>query len=337
MRFLALILSLLLPLNLFAQVGTTQIQTDTVVIGKPTNVNKVIQFKKSGSGSQPAIRYGQGTASLEFSNDGSSFEPFAAGIPSGAVMAFAMSVCPTGWLAADGSAVSRATEATLFANIRTAFGAGDGSTTFNLPLLQGVFIRGATLTASSSRDPGSGNRGEAVPGTFNVSNAETTNGSPTITVSDTSGLAPGQTVTGTNIPGGSYIRSIDSATTFRIGNQSNSAYVNATGSGTGITLTVAKSASGNYLGSFQGHAFQTHNHSVNDPGHRHTVYAELDGNAGQPPARRITPSSASGNVFSDYSSTGITIQNAAASGTFSQTSTDETRPVNLALLYCIKR
>lgn len=337
MRFLALILSLLLPLNLFAQVGTTQIQTDTVVIGKPTNVNKVIQFKKSGAGLQPAIRYGQGTASLEFSNDGSSFEPFAAGIPSGAVMAFAMSVCPTGWLAADGSAVSRATEATLFANIRTAFGAGDGSTTFNLPLLQGVFIRGATLTASISRDADSANRGEAVPGTFNISNAETANGSPTITVSDTSGLAPGQTVTGTNIPGGSFIRSIDSATTFRIGNQSNSAYVNATGSGTGITLTVAKSASGNYLGSFQGHAFQTHNHSVNDPGHSHIVYGTADGNSGQPTIQRTRPTTGNLNYNTSSSYTGISILNEAASGPYSQPSTGETRPVNLALLYCIKR
>ena len=335
MRFVALILSFLVPLQLFAQVGTTQIQTDTVVIGKPTNVNKTIQFKKSGSGSQPAIRYGSGTASLEFSNDGASFEPFAAGIPAGAVMAFAMSVCPNGWLAADGSAVSRATEATLFANIRTAFGAGDGSTTFNLPLLQGVFIRGATLTAANTRDADSANRGEVVPGTFNVSNAETTNGSPTITVSDTSGLAPGQTVTGTNIPGGSYVRSIDSATTFRIGNQSNSAYVNATGSGTGITLTVAKSASGNYLGSFQGHAFQTHTHTQNSHFHTQQVTTGAGASIASPYSASYTASAQASAIVTQSAT--ATNNNAAASGTFSQPSTAETRPVNLALLYCIKR
>jgi phage-related tail fiber protein len=37
------------------------------------------------------------------------------------------------WLRADGAAVSRTTYATLFSLIGTNFGAGDGSTTFNLP------------------------------------------------------------------------------------------------------------------------------------------------------------------------------------------------------------
>lgn len=62
-------------------------------------------------------------------------------IPSGAVMHFAMSTAPTGWLIANGTAVSRTTYAALFAAIGTTFGAGDGSTTFNLPELRGEFIR----------------------------------------------------------------------------------------------------------------------------------------------------------------------------------------------------
>ena len=37
------------------------------------------------------------------------------------------------WLECDGRAVSRTTYATLFAAIGTTYGAGDGSTTFNLP------------------------------------------------------------------------------------------------------------------------------------------------------------------------------------------------------------
>ncbi len=40
---------------------------------------------------------------------------------------------PNGYLVEDGSAVSRATYADLFAAIGTTYGAGDGSTTFNLP------------------------------------------------------------------------------------------------------------------------------------------------------------------------------------------------------------
>lgn len=42
----------------------------------------------------------------------------------------------------DGSAVSRTTYAALFGVIGTAFGVGDGATTFNVPELRGEFIRG---------------------------------------------------------------------------------------------------------------------------------------------------------------------------------------------------
>jgi microcystin-dependent protein len=64
-------------------------------------------------------------------------------LPAGAVMAFAMNSAPAGWLAADGAAVSRSTYATLFSAIGATHGAGDGSATFNLPNLQGIFVRGS--------------------------------------------------------------------------------------------------------------------------------------------------------------------------------------------------
>lgn len=63
-------------------------------------------------------------------------------IPAGAVMDFAMNAAPAGWLACDGAAVSRVTYAALFAAIGTTWGAGDGSTTFNLPDMRGYFRRG---------------------------------------------------------------------------------------------------------------------------------------------------------------------------------------------------
>lgn len=63
-------------------------------------------------------------------------------VPPGAIMAFARSTPPDGWLECNGQAVSRTTYAALFAAIGTTFGAGDGSTTFNLPDLRGEFIRG---------------------------------------------------------------------------------------------------------------------------------------------------------------------------------------------------
>ena len=49
---------------------------------------------------------------------------------------------PTGWLKANGAAISRTTYATLFGIIGTTFGVGDGSTTFNLPDLRGEWLRG---------------------------------------------------------------------------------------------------------------------------------------------------------------------------------------------------
>jgi len=48
----------------------------------------------------------------------------------------------TGWLLCNGQAVNRTTYADLFAIIGTNFGAGDGSTTFNLPDYRGCFFRG---------------------------------------------------------------------------------------------------------------------------------------------------------------------------------------------------
>ncbi|MFZ0615420.1 MAG: tail fiber protein [Chthoniobacterales bacterium] len=60
----------------------------------------------------------------------------------GAVVAFPRTTAPAGWLKANGAAVSRAAYAALFAAIGTTHGAGDGSTTFNLPDARGEFIRG---------------------------------------------------------------------------------------------------------------------------------------------------------------------------------------------------
>jgi phage-related tail fiber protein len=53
-----------------------------------------------------------------------------------------MTTAPAGFLKANGAAVSRSTYADLFAAIGTTYGAGDGSTTFNLPDLRGEFLRG---------------------------------------------------------------------------------------------------------------------------------------------------------------------------------------------------
>ena len=62
--------------------------------------------------------------------------------PAGAVQYFAMATAPTGWLKANGAAISRAAYSSLFAAIGILYGAGNGTTTFNIPNLRGEFIRG---------------------------------------------------------------------------------------------------------------------------------------------------------------------------------------------------
>lgn len=58
-------------------------------------------------------------------------------IQPGLINLWATGTAPTGWLLCQGQAVSRTTYAALFAIIGTTYGSGDGSTTFNLPNLQG--------------------------------------------------------------------------------------------------------------------------------------------------------------------------------------------------------
>lgn len=84
---------------------------------------------------------------------------------SGIVLPFAGATAPTGWLLCQGQAVSRTTYAALFAVIGATYGAGDGTTTFNVPDMRGEFPRG--LDAGRNVDPGrtlgSWQKGSMVP------------------------------------------------------------------------------------------------------------------------------------------------------------------------------
>ncbi len=57
--------------------------------------------------------------------------------PTGVIHPYAGPTAPMGWLLCDGSAVSRSLYAELFAVCQALYGAGDGSTTFNVPDLRG--------------------------------------------------------------------------------------------------------------------------------------------------------------------------------------------------------
>lgn len=102
---------------------------------KPADV--ITSGQQLVNGTVTAIKLAAGAA---LSNLG--FTPVDQASLAGQVAFYGMSSAPTGWLKANGAAVSRTTYATLFAAIGTTFGTGDGSSTFNLPDLRGEFPRG---------------------------------------------------------------------------------------------------------------------------------------------------------------------------------------------------
>jgi len=69
-------------------------------------------------------------------------------MPTGSIIVYAGSSAPTGFLFCDGSAISRTTYATLFGVLSTTYGAGDSSSTFNIPDIRGRVIAGKEASAS---------------------------------------------------------------------------------------------------------------------------------------------------------------------------------------------
>lgn len=128
------------------------------IINSPTGQDPVIQAI-GGDSNIGMTFYSKGTSGVIIKNDTVSYSlPTADGVsgsvfttdgaghitlqpppgisgvfPSGSVIDFAGTSAPAGWLLCDGSAVSRSTNAALFAAIGTTWGVGDGVNTFNIP------------------------------------------------------------------------------------------------------------------------------------------------------------------------------------------------------------
>ena len=77
---------------------------------------------------------------------------FNAVFPAGLVSPFAGDSIPAGWLLCDGSPISRTEYARLYEAIGVCWGVGDGSTTFNLPDLRGLFLRGVSGDSGNDAD-----------------------------------------------------------------------------------------------------------------------------------------------------------------------------------------
>ena len=174
-------------------------------------------------------------------------------VPPGAIMAFGGSAAPAGWLLCDGSAVSRTTFAALFAAISTAYGSGDGSTTFNLPDLRG--------RAAVGKD----DLGGSAANRLQVSTTVNTTGSSTsATVASAANLAIGMFVVSANVPAGTTITAI-SGTTLTLS-------VAASATATGTTARFSLLSDAQTLGASGGSQVHTlvtaqmpaHTHTYND-------------------------------------------------------------------------
>lgn len=194
----------------------------------PTDNNSVMSFDTSGNGAFVANSL----------------------MPVGTIISSMSVSTPAGYLYCDGSAVSRTTYAALFAVMGTSVGAGDGSTTFNIPALRGVFLRG--------QDDGAG---------------------------------------------------IDPDASSR-------------------TMEFGGGNTGDNVGTIQPSAYESHTHTVNDPGHTHSGRA----NTVSPTTTGFTlGTNSNGNTLAlplNAAATGITLQNSGGS--------TETRPYNFYVRYYIK-
>lgn len=83
------------------------------------------------------------------------FNP-TSGVSTGSILPYGNTTAPTDYLLCNGAAVSRTTYTALFGVINTSFGAGDGSTTFNVPDMRGKFVLGQSASGTGSTFAGTG-------------------------------------------------------------------------------------------------------------------------------------------------------------------------------------
>jgi len=155
------------------------------------------------------------------------------GVPSGTVMQFAGTTVPTGWLLCDGRTVSRASYAGLFAALGSTYGAGDGTTTFNLPDLRGRVPVGLDNMGGSSANRITASQADVLGGNGGLE-ARTPAGSVSL-----SGTVGATTLSQSQIPSHSHTPSIVSA------NWSPSTNPNGWGSGTWSSTGAGAVSGGN--------------------------------------------------------------------------------------------
>ena len=124
-------------------VETADVQDNAITLAKMAGLTRGSIIYGNANGDPTALPIGTGVLTGN-GTDISYAAPAAVStpVPTGAVIYHAANTAPSGFLKANGAAVSRSTYSALFTAIGTTFGAGDGSSTFNVPDLRGEFPRG---------------------------------------------------------------------------------------------------------------------------------------------------------------------------------------------------
>lgn len=173
-------------------------------------------------------------------------------VPVGTILPYGGASSPnSSWLLCYGQEVSRSTYSSLYAILGDLYGAGNGTTTFNLPDL-----RGRTPVGNDAMGGSAANRLQR------STTITTTNASASATVGSNTGLTVGMYIKSTNVPSGTTITAINGTTI--------TMSAAATGAGTGTAARFSLVLDANALGSAGGTDVHTlirdqnakHNHSI---------------------------------------------------------------------------
>lgn len=142
-----------LPTTSVAPTGSTQLTNKSYVDTKVSlGGNQTVAGIKTFSSSPLMPTATAGDSSAKGASTAFVQKAIAQLVPTGTILAFGGVTAPSGFLICDGSAVSRTTYANLFAVIGTRYGAGNRSTTFNVPKLNdGSFVRGVSTSAVGTK------------------------------------------------------------------------------------------------------------------------------------------------------------------------------------------
>lgn len=217
------------------------------------------------------------------------------GVPIGVIKDRGFGTVANGYLACDGSAVSRTTYADLFATVGTTWGSGDGSTTFNVPPPSRFYIGSGTATTTETLSSVTAS-GNAVAVASN--NTKWITGMP-VTVTNASGF--------TGLVNGSYwiIRASSTSVKFAtsLANAQNGTAMSVSGTGSATLTTTWTARTIGEVGGEESHAMS----STEQLAHTHIEHSHSGGTNAVGPS---TGTFDSGDTTSDLA-TGSTGGNAA--------------------------